>query len=34
MRRNQGDHLKWNEVKVGIIEFIISSNGPVPVPEP
>ena len=33
MRRNQGDHLKWNEVKAGIIEFIISSDGPVPEPE-
>ena len=33
MRRNQGDHLKWNEVKAGIIEFIISNNGPVPEPE-
>ena len=33
MRRNQGDHLKWNEVKTGIIEFIISSDGPVPEPE-
>lgn len=33
MRRNQGDHLKWDEVKAGIIEFIISSDGPVLEPE-
>ena len=33
MRRNQGDHLKWNEVKAGIIKFIVSSHGPVPEPE-
>jgi hypothetical protein len=33
MRRNKGEHLKWNEVKAGIIEFIIRSNGAVPEPE-
>ena len=33
MRRSQGDHLKWNEAKAGILEFIISSDGPVPEPE-
>jgi hypothetical protein len=33
MRRNQGDHLKWNEVKAGIIEFIIRSDGAIPEPE-
>lgn len=33
MRRNTGDHLKWNEVKTGIIEFIIRSDGAIPEPE-
>jgi hypothetical protein len=33
MRRNKGDHLKWNEVKAGITEFIIRSEGAVPEPK-
>ncbi len=33
MLRSHGDHLKWNEVKAGIIEFIISSDGAVPEPK-
>src|SRR5665647_1687162 len=33
MGRNQGEHLRRNEVKAGIIEFIISSKGAVPEPE-
>lgn len=33
MRRNQGDHLKWHEVKAGIIKFIINRNGAVPEPK-
>ena len=32
MRRNRGDHLKWDEVKAGIITFIIRSDGAVPEP--
>lgn len=33
MGRNQGDHLKWNEVKAGIVRFVISSDEAVPEPD-